>query len=139
VNSNGIKYAVIVVGLAAAGFFFWRNLSAKSEYGEDLEAPTYWLCANEGCGKEFQVSLGEFISAQGTGGEEVRVKCPACGSQKVLRANPCPHCGRNLQLIGHGSLPEICPHCKGKTGEIGAVQHGAGPEEPEKPGGRSRG
>lgn len=121
-NSNSIKVIVLVAAVAGAGFFFYRSLSGPPESGVDMGQPTYWVCRNEACGKDFEISLSEFAKSKDESG---RVKCPACGQMKTQRANKCPSCSRNLELVGHGDLPEVCPHCKANIGE--ASLHGKQP------------
>lgn len=118
--SNQIKVGVIVVALAATAFLLYRNLTGKSDSGVDLSEPSYWVCRNEGCGRDFEVPLSVLAKKQKSN-DTSPMTCSHCGSAKVTRANRCPSCAKNIEFVGHGELPEICPHCKTKIGE--ASQH----------------
>ncbi len=121
-NSNSIKVGLLVAALAGAGFLFYRNLAGPSESGVDMGQPTYWVCRNEACGKDFEISLAELAKKRDDNG---RVACTFCGQLKTTRANPCPSCSRNLEFIGHGDLPEVCPYCKANVGDVAV--HGQKP------------
>lgn len=125
--SNQIKVLILVVALVGAGFFFYRSLTASSDSGVDLGEISYWVCANESCGKDFELTLAQLASV-GQGGF---VACPHCGQRKTARAAKCPACSRHITTVGHGSVPELCPHCGIKLGE--ATAHGASASKGAKP------
>ncbi|GMU36037.1 MAG: hypothetical protein KJ057_00585 [Phycisphaerae bacterium] len=125
--SNQVKTLILVVALAGAGFFFYRNLTSPSDSGVNMQETTYWVCHNESCKKDFEVPLAKVAAAAKEGGY---VACTHCGQRKTSRAQKCPSCNRNLEMVGHGALPSVCPHCKENIGE--ASVHGYEPAAGKK-------
>ena len=93
--------------LAVAGIVFINNQGPKDN-GEGLDRLDYYTCQN--CGEEFSMTLAELNEAK-VHPETGLPVCPNCGEYTVTHAYPCPNCGRHLKLVGHGQLPDICPHC----------------------------
>lgn len=135
--SNQVKGGIIFLALVAAGFMFYRYMTAKSDSGVDLSEPSFWVCHNEGCGKDFEIPLS-VLATRKKNDDTSPLTCPHCGSAKVSRANKCPNCGRNIEFVGHGEFPENCPHCKAKIGDVPQHNVNLPKEGTAKPSGSGR-
>lgn len=111
-KQNLAKIGLVVVALAAAGYFGVKNARSFSSENPDITTKEAWfLCAGEKCGKSFQISVGESRAyAREHAGADL--PCPACGLPGVLPAAQCRACAKIFLLTGHGGLPKTCPHCK---------------------------
>lgn len=108
-NSNIVKIAAAVIALAAAGYLAWRQYQV-AEVDDVQNVMTTFLC--EDCKRMFDKTVRE---VQATVNNETPLACPDCGKSQVSRVFKCPNCTEALRPVGHGSYPEICPHCKKKT------------------------
>ncbi|HLO40440.1 MAG TPA: hypothetical protein VK176_05400 [Phycisphaerales bacterium] len=109
--SNGIKIGVLVAALGATAFFTWRNLNQKVD-GDDTftTAIQYYKCS---ANHEFEMTAEK---ARATARENNgMVLCPTC---KAISTDmyKCSKCSKFLELVGHGQLPKVCPHCKQPPG-----------------------
>lgn len=103
---SGVKLAVAVVLLVAAGGLVLRFLSADQRSSQDFPEGTFWVCAG---GHEFTLSLrqvAEFYNAN----PEARMTCPTC-SAPAARAIRCPLCSRMFPRPDRGQTVLTCPHC----------------------------
>ncbi|MDX9910535.1 MAG: hypothetical protein RBS39_01750 [Phycisphaerales bacterium] len=102
---------LVVVALAAVGgaiYFATQGGQKKSDEGMSREAVFY--CANPSCPEhDFSCSLRELGNLEVD--EDGNFKCPHCGSFETTRGQACLSCGKAVPYVGHGSMPEKCPHC----------------------------
>ncbi len=107
-NSERIKVGAAVVVLGVAGVFVYKNVFGDPGHGETLPEGTFWICRNENCNNEFNLSLSEVKSLRNADG---LVPCPKCNEWRVMRGYSCDSCDRVYQQVGHGAKPDNCPHC----------------------------
>lgn len=100
-----------VVGLAIAGFLFFRSARSTSQ-SADFPNGMHWLCTN--CNHGFTTSREAFADWVKDHPDQ-RLACPKCKSNTTVVAKKCPlpNCGRyyvqrNLVIDGKVS----CPICK---------------------------
>lgn len=137
-SGGALKLAGIVGMLMAAGALVAWRFWPGEETGEELWQPTYWICGNEGCGYEWETELGE-VKDDIYHGEGVH--CPECGSDLVIRAYICHHCGGVYRPGPHGYMPTNCPECGAKfhepliiDGKVVEHTHGPDGSHPPPPG-----
>ena len=102
---------LVVVALAAVGgaiFFATRGGDPAADEGLSREAMFY--CGNANCPeRQFFSSLRDLANVEVD--EEGNYKCPNCGQFETVRGQACLSCNKVVPYVGHGSLPEKCPHC----------------------------
>lgn len=70
---------------------------------------THWACEAPGCGHGFTLTLHELFKS---GKYDDGVRCPKCGKGECRRSHQCHACRGMIPIVGHGDLPDHCPHCK---------------------------
>ena len=75
---------------------------------ENMPEGTFWICRNENCNNEFNMSLSKVRSLRN---EDGLVPCPKCNEWRVSRGHVCDSCKRVYEPVGHGGKPDNCPHC----------------------------
>jgi|GEM_PF-2152208 len=106
---KAIQVVLSVCLLAAAGYFVHQYLNAPVPGDEGKDA--LWLCTSAGCEREFRTPPAAMVANLKTNPDGA-MPCPACGKSLTIRAAECTACMRAVRTIGHGQLPDACPHCK---------------------------
>lgn len=107
-NKPAIKIGFAVVALAAAAALFYNHFTSGGDPNEDRGQTTFWLCQNDACGAEFDLTLDEAAEIPVVDGA---IPCAACGRVLATRAFQCPACKRAIRPAGHASMPTECEHC----------------------------
>ena len=104
-----LGFALIVLAVGVFGIYRWWSTPGSGTQSMEIQIP--WICKNPECGKDFDLTTGEYAKMRVPGTSVV--PCPHCGEIKTARGHKCPNpdCGRNSQSVGHGDAPEKCPHC----------------------------
>lgn len=128
------KVMAMVLAVASVGLATWVVIHYLTRpHPEGMDRITYWKCLNEGCGKEFSMTVREYVETIRKGPPEGIAReltlaelnaqslcglsldsplwCPYCGSYLIGRAHPCPHCGALVVVGPHGMLPDVCASC----------------------------
>lgn len=105
---QGVKIAVVVVALGAAGIIFWRSGAGGASLPDDPETATNWMC--DGCQHEYSLTLAEYADAEERANTSSPLFCPACDQQKAYIAATCETCGRKYfgAVPGHSGACPIC-------------------------------
>lgn len=72
-----------------------------------------FLCVNQGCGEDFDMSLRDIqdeVAALGT--SEGVPRCPKCNSAKVADGYRCDKCQAVSLRGAHNAIPQFCSGCK---------------------------
>ena len=105
---------VVVLLCAVAAFAIFRRPAADQNFPDG----TWWVCTNDGCKNEFNLSIGELADHHKQHYGEP-VKCPKCKAE-ALQARKCTACGKvAVQRLGTAK----CPAC-GKSYEEQAAAAG---------------
>ena len=99
--------------LVGAGVMTVINLTGSGE-PEGLDRLSYWVCRNDDCGGEFEITLAQF--QQLSDENEGYVPCPKCQKRTTVRATPCANCMRIVPTLEHDRLPDRCPFCEKPIG-----------------------
>jgi len=115
-NQKMIAGAVIVVAVAAAGYFLWNWRSTNSV---DNPEGFFYVCQNPQCRNEFSVSEKDDAAYQKAHYGEPRI-CPKCGQKNVVDADRCPTCKRMYPKSGRSASG--CPFCNKKPAPGGSAE-----------------
>ena len=92
-----------VVAIVVAAWLGLRRPANNANFPEG----TYWMCSNQGCGHEFNLTMKQLGEHHRTNYGQP-VSCPNC-KQPAVRAQRCPHCGK-IYPMQRQATP--CPSCK---------------------------
>jgi len=104
---NVVLTTIAVLALGAAALIITNSLKGQ-DTGEGMDTEHAFLCQE--CGHGFQITKGQLARERRDGGGG-NPECPECGTRKTSHAVLCEECGGHLQTIGHGQIPDVCPHC----------------------------
>ena len=107
-SSDQIKVGAAIVVMGVAGVLIYKNVFGDPGHGENMPEGTFWICGNESCNNEFNMSLSKVRSLRNADG---LVPCPKCNEWRVTRGHVCDSCKRVYEPVGHGGKPDNCPHC----------------------------
>jgi hypothetical protein len=105
--ANGVKIAVTVVALAGAGYLIWNHFQKQSASDVTLLKTTYG-CTD--CQNIFEMNQRQIADL----GAAAAPTCPKCNKANTFEAFECQSCKKPIAPVGHGSVPKVCPLCKGK-------------------------
>ncbi len=114
-NKNVIMGLVAVVALGAAVFVMLNRQDGVSEDPrEGMGQMQVWICRT--CKAEDSMSKQEWADRATAG----NFNCTSCGGVDLANAAYCPNpaCGKAMETIGHGRLPNTCPHCNQSLGNF---------------------
>lgn len=121
-NSHAAKIlATLLIGGVAVALI----LNEMNRSDDELETHLHYICLEETCGHEFEMSVRE-VASLAKHGESLR--CPLCGSYSFKDAIPCVECGLLFKLLDNGALPPNCPHCDAVIGDWNPIMHNHNPD-----------
>lgn len=102
---------IALVAIAAAGTIYVFSINPTEE--DPTNDPTHplnqsseWVCLAQDETHDFTLTVREIAEQSDTG-----VTCPECGSGEVMRALPCPECGRHYPVARYNASPKYCLYC----------------------------
>lgn len=107
-NKNVIMGAIAVVALGVAVFLMLNRGGANNEDpAESMSQRQVWVCAD--CKAETAMTKREYLDSL----NNQTFGCSGCRGTNLQSALYCtvPTCGKAIPTIGHGRLPNSCPHC----------------------------
>ncbi|MDD5459421.1 MAG: hypothetical protein PHF37_08530 [Phycisphaerae bacterium] len=110
----------VIVGclLTAAGIFYFTNIRG-SGVGGGSRGPIYFLCVNEKCKHQFEMSSNDYAEKMREIGPEAMMmgqtptECPKCNEQSAYIAEKCLACGTYFvpDYMNNTDYPDRCPSC----------------------------
>ena len=100
---------VLATAVVLAATAVWKTIYPYGDNSANFPEGVFYIFQD--CKAEFVLTIKEL-------GEHHEkhygqpVPCPKCVSQKTVRAERCPHCGRMFPMTRLGGKGLDCPHCR---------------------------